>query len=258
MDTDILVALIGLIGVGLGAFLSGVAYFLKVRSERMKTKNNIVYHLLMIRKLLRLQYVDPRELSKQYFSCCEVYFEKKGIDFKSGFSPELERIILAHFKSLVDAIRPPLAEGFVSALNNAVSALASDDPVLAFQLSGRERVGNLLEAQSEYLKALNAFMLSDEAFRETRDPFSHHVTRLNFDAISILMEDIDSDIMLVCRKTGLLNLFSIRKIMKDSGRIEVNIDPKEVCRVMDGVFAAIKDGTNESSEPSASEAQTSV
>lgn len=248
MNTDVVVALIGLTGVGLGAVLSGIAYFLKVRSERMKTKNNVLYHLLEIRHLIKSQYLDPDELSAKYLSYCEDYFFRKGLNVDSGVPSELKNLIDSHFQGIAEAIKPSMDSSFIKSLNDAVSKLAADNPALAFQLSGKERVNNLLEAQSKYLEGFNKMIFQDETSKLIKEAISSHAARLNYDVIEDLIKDIDTDISLVSKKSGLLTYVSIRRILQDTRKVEVNIDQKEIDPIMDKLLAVIVDAANKPSQ----------
>lgn len=258
MDTNIIVSLIGLLGVGLGALLSGIGYFLKVRSDRMKTKNNVLYHLLEIRNLIKSEYVNPDELSGKYLSYCEDYFSRKGLSVDAEIPPELKSLIESHFHHLVEALRPSMDSSFVESLNDAISALAIDNPILAYQLSGRERTNDLLEVQNQYLEGLDKKSLPDETSDLIRESFSNHAVSLNYDVIEDLIREVDADIRLVSKKSGISQYFSVRKILKNTKKKEVDFDPEEFDPVMDELLTVLVDAANKSSQGTTEVAQASA
>ena len=80
MDSKVIAALIGLLGISLGALLGGVGYYLKSRSERLQAKKLVLYHLLEIRHLLKSSYANPKEITAEYLKFCKSYFLKLGLN----------------------------------------------------------------------------------------------------------------------------------------------------------------------------------
>ncbi len=248
MDTGIVIALIGLVGVGLGALLSGLGYFLKVRTERMKTKNIVLFHLLEIRHLIKLEYINPNELLEKYLGYCEDYFVRRGLTEHGQVPGELRELIKSHFQNLSDSVKPSMNISFINSFNDAVYSLSKDNPVLAFQLSGRERVNSLVKVQSEYIDSVNNIIIGDEVPDAVKEKIFSHVASLNYDVIEDLINEIDRDIRLVSAKAGILAYFSTKSILKESKKKDVVFDPKEYDPMMDQLISVIVEAANNSSQ----------
>ena len=80
MDSQIIAAYIGLSGVGIGIFFSGLAYFWKVRVEQKRIINKILYFLLEVRHQINLNYLTVSKMSEFYTNLLDEFFVKHGLD----------------------------------------------------------------------------------------------------------------------------------------------------------------------------------
>lgn len=151
METEIIVSLIGVVGVSMAAFLSGLGYYLKTSAERSVNKRVVLFHLLEFRRQVEISFRDPKDISDQYFDYCKSYFSKKGIDSDSNIPDELRDAIDRLLFDLVAAKTPKIDDAFIQSYEYSLKKLCESDPVLAFKLRGSERKNEILEAKRKYI-----------------------------------------------------------------------------------------------------------
>jgi hypothetical protein len=247
MEVNVIIALIGLIGISLGAFLSGMGYYLKVKSERLKTKKNVLYHLLEIRSLIKSEYVNPGEISNAYFDYCEDYFSRKGLLDSGKPSEEMKSVIEAHVKSLTETMKPKMDIDFIRSFEKSISALSLDHPVLAFKLRGRDKIEKILAAQSIYVENLNIFFDSNTP-EDIKEASKNHAGNLNYEVIEELIKDMDHDIRNVSSKCGPVTWLLVRKILKQSKKNAIIFKPEEMDPVFDKFISVLVEAANKSSK----------
>lgn len=237
MDVSIFVALISVSGVGVGALLSGVGYYFRVRAERIKTKNSVLFHLLEIRALVRSQFVDPDTISQVYFDYCNDYFHRNLIDGGTDIPEEAKSFIQSHIRNICNATRPAIDVNFIESLNRAVAALSLDDPVLAYRLRGKERVDEILNAQSAYIENVTKCGYPEGTPEGFLKRVSGYAVKLNREVVEDLLSDLEADIGMVAKGIGLVQYFTVQRLLKKSGRPKFEILSSEFDPVMTKALA---------------------
>ncbi len=247
MEANTIAVLIGLSGISLGAFFSGLGYFLKERAERLKTKNHILFHLLGIRNSIKSEYVDPNELARDYLNYCREYFKRKGIPDPDNVPEELRVLVESHFKNTVKAVKPVLDVDFIKSFEEAVYSLSFEHPVLAFKLRGSERVDGIIAAQNQYLSNFDA-VFDVDAPEIVKRTASTHVTELNYKVIEDLIKDIDNDIALVSASCGLLVRFAVRKIIRETAKVKLNFEELGLDVAMDEFLSVLVEAASKENQ----------
>ncbi|MGR5150034.1 hypothetical protein ACQKP8_26245 [Photobacterium alginatilyticum] len=221
MDSKVLAALIGLVGISLGAFLSGLGFYLKSRAERLETKRNVLFHLLEIRHLVKTSFLDSHKITQEYLTYCLDYFEKIGLG-KMGAMPDgINSLIDEHLNNLLSAMKPNIDASFISSYENAIKQLSKNDPVLAYKLSGREKLNQVLNSQDEYLNNLSG-LESIQNIPNVSSFISKQADKAQDAAIKELLNDLDKDIHNVSLGCGLLTWWSCKKIMEKKEQPSIN------------------------------------
>lgn len=249
MKVSIIVALLGLVGIALGAFFSGFGYFLKIRAERLRTRNRVLYYLLEIRYLIFSENLDSAKLYAEYQRYCEDYFSRKGIAASGDLSESLEGMIKDHLKTMVGAMRPSLDKEFIRDFNEASTELALDNPVLAYRLRGREKVGVILNSQRQYVESFGDKM-SENVSSVLISAASSKADEFNSEALQELLEDINADIRLVSSRCSLFTHFLARRILAKKPKAAATIfDKKYLDPKMDSLVAALIEAVKQAALP---------
>lgn len=226
-DTEIIVALLGLVAVGVGALFSGVGFFLRVRAERLKTRRRVLFYLLEIRQAVKVEHLSANVLAEQYFSHCLGFFESKGIDVSDGIPDELKVLIQAYVCNQLESSKPALDDSFLSSFEQALSALSIDDPILAYQLRGRASLKAYIQAQGEYLAdltSLDSFSQLEAAY----EPMKDHAANLSDEAADEIIRDIESDIRRVAWRCGFWTRAMVQAPLRSDQEKVSAIDTAEI------------------------------
>lgn len=211
MDSKIIAAIIGVVGISIGALLGGVGYYLKSRNETMQTKNMVLYHLLELRHLLKSSYINPKEFADLYIEYCRTLLRKKGIDDENEFPENIKRMIEWVMARMLEVKKPNIDESFISSYKSALLQLCETDPVMAYKLKGKERLSEILNVQKEYSEN---FMTSyqGESSEEFNQFLEKQVDKAGNKVLLELIKGIDRDISLISRKCGLLTWIDCKRL----------------------------------------------
>lgn len=213
VDSKVLVAITSLIAVSLASLLAGLGYVFKIRSERLKTKRHVLFHLLELRFQLVSTKVNPQKFADEYFSYCQHYFEQKGITNKKAFPAELDSSIRSHLTGIFESIKPDISPQFLTSFERALNELSITDPVLAYSLRGRERLNQVINYQDGYVNNLknSAFLANAPSIKNL---VPEDIDNLHSDTSLTIIEEINKDIRLISWYCGILTWFKCRKILK--------------------------------------------
>lgn len=252
MEKEIIIALIGLVGISLGAFLSGLGYFIKVRSERQKNKKTVLFYLLEIRQLIKSEYANSEEFSNNYFKACENYLQNKGIADNTSISISLKELIKDHFAKIINATKPSIGINFISSFEKSVELLSQDNPVLAYKLKGRQDLKNILLVQNDYIEKFNTLEEFHSEPEIIRSATSNHMIKLNHSVVEDLIKDIDTDINLLAWNCGFLTWWKCRPILKETSKPEVEFESDEITKFFDEFLSVLANAANKYEETNTS------
>jgi len=229
MDTEVFIAVLG---ISLGAMFSGIGYFWKVRSERLRSKRNVLFYLLEISSLVKAASLDYKEFASSYFNYCESFFKSKGIPDDQASLKEIHLLVEDHFRNIIKSVTPTLGKEFIESFEESVKSLSYDDPILAHLLRGRESVANLISIQNEYIENfLNTETASNfsAVITETKE-IAHDYKKL---AVKELMNEINLDILLVSKKCGFFVSRRCKKIIENNLNVTIDFESSGFGRVLD-------------------------
>lgn len=143
---------ISALGAAGSALLAALAYCAKTSHERRRVTRTVIYYLLELHHVVAKVCLAIKEMER--ILSCETYkllsqhgveFDKNELDtaIKSAL-PEIIRF--AH--ALLEKTIRDTADGYAKALSD----LARENPVLAFQLRGRERTAVFYNEMSDFLQ----------------------------------------------------------------------------------------------------------
>lgn len=248
METEIIVSIIGVSGVSIAAFLSGLGYYLKTRAERSINKRVVLFHLLEFRRQFEISYRDPKEISDQYFEYCISYCSRKGLDGDSNIPNELRNAIDRFLFDLVAAKTPKIDDAFIQAYEDSLKKLCESDPVLAFKLRGSERKNEILEAKRKYIFNYNEIKKNKvpDSVNKAIDQELKSAGELQNSA---LLKDLERDILSTAWSCSFYTWVKCLRITsKKMKAIEFN--RVELEPLFDRLLKIVKDETRMSSESS--------
>ena len=255
MEGKVIAALIGLIGISLGAFFGGIGFYLKTRSERLQAKKLVLFHLLEIRHILKSSYADPKEITAEYLKFCKSYFLKLGLN-DDECPDELRVLIENHMASLLKKMTPQISLDFINSYENSLKSLCQDNPILAFKLSGKERLTKVITAQEDYINSftnLEFFSSSPQG----NEFISKELNKVSNKATEEIIKDIDKDISLTSRHCGIFVWFNCRSIIKQKSKPKVCFKDMGVENLLEQAFKELLESTKKLNEQSAVNLQVS-
>lgn len=247
MDSKVIAALIGLIGISLGALLAGIGYFLKTRHERLRAKKLVLFHLLEIRHLLKSSYADPKEITSEYITFCKSFFLKIGLSENEEIPDELKSLIENHMSSLIKTLSPQISVEFINSFENSLQSLCKDDPVLAFQLRGKEQLTKVLTVQENYIKNFNNSGLFIP-LEQNNEFMSKELNNMNNKATEELIKDMDKEISLVSKHCGIITWYKCRSIIKEKSKSKVCFKDSGIEELLEQAFNGFLEATKEYSK----------
>jgi hypothetical protein len=132
MDTKIIAAIIGLLGLFLGSILNGIGYYLRERYKRIRIINQTIFYLFKVLHItLALKNMDKK---------VELYLEKlsEHPDIKKNHSVDKNteiKLMNDLIASLITPITQKTNEVFKQKFNDSIFELSSVKPVIAYHLS---------------------------------------------------------------------------------------------------------------------------
>lgn len=210
---------LGILGAALSSLIAAIGYYVKLRHERLRTTRTVLYHLLEMRhQLATAQYMTGKFLP-DYLLACRKALNAQGTQISTSEGDEIERLGREHFRVFAVAQLERLRDDVFKPYRDALDILAKDDPLLAYQLKGKELFVAPTETSSQLLSlpavmragvgdgdsvAMNALManLVEDIIREST------------------LEDIGDAIRMVALECGLLTYIQIRILLWRNSHME--------------------------------------
>ena len=222
MDVKLLASLIGLLGIALGAFLSGFGYFWKLREEKNRNIRVVLFHLLEIRHSVKKEYLNPEQLYEDYIAHCIKYISSKGV-IDTNIPKEIEEIIKTQVNDLSEVAKTKIDNDFLKPLHSSISELSKTSPILAFKVQGIEKVSSFIKVQNKYVQAFNQIMESEQD-EEIKALARQQVNESCTLILDKMIEDINSDIDHVAGECDSKTRLQIQEIIATNERPEHNFD----------------------------------
>ncbi|EKF9742306.1 hypothetical protein [Vibrio cholerae] len=154
MDTSQYVSsMFTLLGIVLAAIIATSSYLLRWKHEYRKSARRALYLLLQIRNSAIDSIFSPADATEAYIEHLLKIFKEKGIPAsKDDVNEEMTTLISNHFQNLIDAIRQEIEGSTLEQYEKALYELSAQNPVLAYQLQGKEKFQKLLDITQTYNK----------------------------------------------------------------------------------------------------------
>ena len=151
--------------------------------------------------------------------------------------------------NLLKVLSPEISMEFINAFENSLQSLCKDDPVLAFQLRGKEKLTEVLTTQDNYIKNFGNLKFLGTSQQEN-EFVEKQLNDMNNKATKELIKDIDEDISLLSRHCGIFTWFNCRSIIKKKSKPKVCFKDTGLEKLLEETFKEFLDSAKKSSDVS--------
>lgn len=139
MDPQLLAPL----GTALSAFIAALSYYAKTRHERRRSTRRVLYYLLEIHHLLARSQFSVKTFPVQYVERVRKSLTNGGIHLMDADAAALSDSLQTLIRKLTHAEMADLHESIAKPFAEALAELSRDDPILAFDLRGKDSVADI-------------------------------------------------------------------------------------------------------------------
>lgn len=211
---DLIGTMYGVIGIALAAIFSSFGYLYRGRIESKRSARKVLYLLLEIRYALTISLYDSHSATKDYISHFTKRLKEKEFDIdEAQVYTQIGSIVQNYFSNVAKTLKIDIVQSLVEPFENALSRLAEESPVLAYQLRGKEKIELLAQVNASYLdsEVLDTIsMVDNELLQSLIKDFSTTVSK---DSIQKIFQNLDEEIILLAKHCGWAEYFKCRKIL---------------------------------------------
>ncbi|MFW2354991.1 hypothetical protein [Hydrogenophaga sp.] len=194
MTTEI----VALLGATLSALIAAFAYYGKARHERLRTTRTVLYHLLEMRHHFAATEYGIAKFPEQYLEVVNATFKRNEVVIpdaqREALVPQLRQFVRDIQAAKVEALGIQIIEPFLRALSD----LARDDPLLAYDLKGKEVIKSVSSLVTVIPSIANALEVPSE------EEHVKEILMTNLDDLDreVTLEVLADAIRQVARKCG--------------------------------------------------------
>lgn len=215
IDVKIIAALIALFGVLLASTLSAGAYFYKVRVEAQKSTKKSLYYLLEIRYFILTSLFDPKKETEAYIDHYSEHLSAKGIKLtRQDFEDTLVDLIRGHFENIMATLKTKVENELVQPYEDSLLELATINPVLAYSLKGREKLGELLSKAKNYSESVPENIDIPEGMEWLTDLVPDISTEMSENAVEDSLSQLEADITALAKTCGRKTYKNTKEMLK--------------------------------------------
>ena len=183
-----------LVGIIVAALLATGGYLLRWQHEYRKSARRALYLLLQIRNAAIDSIFSPADATDAYIDHLVSFFKEKGIPAaRDDVTEDMKNVISSHFQNLIDAIRQEIEGSTLEQYEKALYELSAQNPVLAYQLQGKEKFQKLLDVTRAYNDSILDKIespLSEEVTASLESTITSFEPEVQKEVIDLLDEDI--------------------------------------------------------------------
>jgi hypothetical protein len=215
IDVKVIAAVIALFGVFLASVLSAGAYFYKVRVEAQKSTKKSLYYLLEIRYFILTSLFDPEKATEAYLEHYSEHLSAKGIRLtRQDFEDSLVDLIRGHFENIITTLKAKVENDLVQPYEESLLELATINPVLAYSLKGREKLGELLSQAKSYSESVPENINIPEGMEWLTDMMPDISTEMSGKAVEESLSQLEDDITALAKTCGRHTYKNTKEMLK--------------------------------------------
>lgn len=217
-DTKVIIALIGVV---LAALMSSAGYLYRNQTEHKKSARKVLYLLLEIRHSIIASLFDPDEATNEYVIHYTKRLNKKGIEATpENFTDNLKGMVSVHFHNIVSSLKTDIEARLLNPFEEALFELAAINPVLAYQLRGKEKLEKLVAHTNQYqFKVTEQVENIEEAW--ARKVMLELSSDFKKDALNELSDTLNKDVLTLAKSCGWLDYWKCKTAL-DKGTSNKN------------------------------------
>lgn len=183
-----------LLGIIFASYFATIGYLLRWKHENKKCARRVLYLLLQIRLAVSKSLFDPDEATEAYIQHFLKLLKNRGISAQASVvTPLMREKIQGHIQNVFELTRENIEGGLLQKYEQSLYELSAQNPVLAFQLQGKDKFEKLLNATKNYNQSYQADLKSsgDPVLTDVLSPAlkKHEPSMLN-DVVEMLEEDL--------------------------------------------------------------------
>lgn len=132
--------IIGLLGTALSALIAALGYYAKTKHERQRATRTVLFYLLELHHLLSRIQFSVTQFPSEYAEKCRSVLHKKGLPFTDVEAKVLGDALEPLVRQMALSEMDQLASEVVEPFTRTLAELSREDPLLAFQLKGKESI----------------------------------------------------------------------------------------------------------------------
>jgi hypothetical protein len=250
IDVKVIAALIALFGVFFASVLSAGAYFYKIRVESQKSTKKSLYYLLEIRYFILTSLFDPEKAAEAYIEHYCNHLSVKGIKLtRQDFESNLIDLIRGHFENIITTLKTKVENDLVQPYEDSLLELATINPVLAYSLKGREKLGELLSQAKNYSESVPENIEIPEGMDWLTDLVPDISTEMSEKTMEESLSQLEDDITALAKTCGRKTYKNTKEMLKK----RLTVDDKDIFfeldsymdQVMEKMMAAYKSSLTE-------------
>ncbi|MFN7122576.1 MAG: hypothetical protein ACK4NM_11145 [Hydrogenophaga sp.] len=179
MTTEI----VALLGATLSALIAAFAYYGKARHERLRTTRTVLYHLLEMRHHFAATEYGVAKFPDQYLEIVNATLKRNRIVIQDAEQEALVPLLRQFVREIQGAKVEALVVQIIEPFLRALSDLARDDPLLAYELKGKEVIKSVSSMFADVPHFANALEVPSE---------EEHVK----EALLTSLDDLDREVTL--------------------------------------------------------------
>jgi len=200
---------IPLVGIALSALIGSFAYRYKVKEESKKKYRKLLYVLLEIRYITVLSFFDSNQTTKKYIE----HFSNRYQISSEHTSEDMIQLIQNHFENIASVFIEN-QDKRLELYEVALKELSIVDPLLTYQLAGKESFSKLFNYSTEYEKIFNAFLDKNNQNKDFNNKLSVNINKEKNKVFSEHLKSMDRDIRILAWKCGIFDYFRCLNVLR--------------------------------------------
>jgi hypothetical protein len=215
IDVKVIAAIIALFGVLLASALSAGAYFYKVRVDAQKSTKKSLYYLLEIRYFILTSLFDPKKETEAYIKHYSEHISRTEIKLtRQDFEDNLVDLIKAHFENIISTLKSKVENDLVLPYEESLLELSTINPVLAYSLKGREKLGELLSQTKNYTNSIPENIEIPEGMEWLTNLVPDISTEMSEKAVEESLLQLEDDITALAKTCGRKTYKNTKEMLK--------------------------------------------
>ncbi|WFC62630.1 hypothetical protein EWH21_13180 [Pseudomonas sp. REST10] len=232
-----------LVGITLAALLSSIGFYWRNRIEIKKSTRKVLYYLLEIRYAIHTSLINPDHTYSKYIQDISVEMKKRDMDLDiDELNKLMAPVIMKHLTDINSTVKTDIDEKVLAPYETALLELATINPVLAYQLKGKEKLQELLNHNKNYISHLNSEILPNllSNFEHGKQALAELGISRHEKSIKELTAELDGEILKVSISCSLVDYLRCRRALKHSPLNMSTIDTSGLSDFLDKCIDALK------------------